>query len=136
MNNMMEEITVPIIFRKIEPNKKYKVFKSVFNDNTYYKIRVRQANVDGNKNAFYIRLVFKKGVEIPNESEIIIKKAIENFKENPKDKYNPILYYTVLDFEMTPNQERVELNEVKKFGNNLSIKENEKPDDYDYDIPF
>ena len=93
-------------FHKLEVNQKIRVFKTTWNDQNYYKFQVVQKNYDNTQNKFYISLQFKKGVDLPNESDIIVKQFVENLRENKADKYNPIHYYQINKFELCEDEER------------------------------
>lgn len=108
------------IYRKVEPGHKYRVFKSEFNSKTYYKIQITQTNYDKSKSKYYQQVTFKRGVEIDNETDIIIKKAYENCRENPKDKYNPVFYLLIGDFEIVERQEQIEAKAYDEFRDNLN----------------
>ena len=112
------------IFHKIEAGKKIRVFKSTYNDRNYYKVQITQKNYQGDPDKFYIALQFKKGVELADPDgkgiDIIIHSAYENFRKNPKDEYNPILYYVVTDFEQVKRQEQLEEEAYADFQDNLN----------------
>ena len=124
----MEEKEQPTILHKLEAGRKVRVFKSTFNDRNYYKIQLSQKNYDDTVYKFYIALQFKKGVELDDPDgkgiDIIINKAIENFRPNSLDKYNPILYYMVTDFEIVERQEQIEQQAYNDFRENLDEIEN------------
>ena len=122
----MNEEKEPVIYHKILPGKKYRVWKTTFNDMDFYKVQTIQKNYDGTKEIYYIELKFKKNVEIPNETDIIIKCAYENFGVNKKDKYHPILYYVVTDFEICKRQEQIEKEALNDFQQTLYENENEE----------
>ena len=62
-----------------------------------------------------------KGVVLSsNETDIIIKKAYENCRENPKDKYNPVFYLLIDDFEIVERQEQIEAKAYDEFRDNLN----------------
>lgn len=130
-----------IIWYKIVPNKKYRVFKRVFNDTSYYSIKVKQKNMKNKNDFFSIPVQFKSGITIPNDSEIIIKKGIENLRVNKLDKYNPIHTIMILEYELIPNKEhedKIALDDYKttmleqeendlyvEFGDDISIYDDE-----------
>lgn len=130
-----------IIWYKIVPNKKYRVFKRVFNDTSYYSIKVKQKNIKNKNDFFSIPVQFKSGITIPNDSEIIIKKGIENLRVNKLDKYNPIHTIMILEYELIPNKEledKIALDDYKttmleqeendsyvEFGDDISIYDDE-----------
>lgn len=113
-------------FHKLEVGQKIRVFKTTWNDQNYYKFQVTQNNYDKTKSKFYINLQFKKGVDLPNETDIIVKQFVENLRENKNDKYNPIHYYQINDFETCENQEQAVQDAYDEFRENLD--ENEQVD--------
>lgn len=108
------------VFYKIMGGNKYRIFKTTFNEKDYYKIQVSQKNYDNTVSKFYKQVVFKKGVNIDNETDIIIKKAFENLRENPNDKYNPISSLMITDFEIVERQEKIEQDAYAEFQENLN----------------
>ncbi|MBR5303470.1 MAG: hypothetical protein IKU37_01420 [Candidatus Gastranaerophilales bacterium] len=110
-------------FHKLEVGQKIRVFKSTWNDKNYYKFQVTQKHYDGTSSKFYINLQFKKGVDIPNESDIVVKGFVENLRENKADKYNPIHYYQINDFELIENQEQMINDAYADFRENLDENE-------------
>ena len=118
------------IYTKLQAGKKYRVFKTVYNDRTFYKVQVTQNNYDGTKEKVYIGVQFKKNIELKNETDIIIYTAYQNYRKNPKDSYNWIEYYVITDFEIVESQEQKTANALDEFRDNLyNIEtENEKFD--------
>lgn len=112
------------IYHKLEAGRKVRVFKSTHNDRNYYKIQVTQKNFQEDDDKFYLTVQFKKGVELADPDgkgiDIIIHSAYENFRKNPNDKYNPILYYVITDFEELHRQEQLEEQAFADFNDNLN----------------
>lgn len=94
MNNNNE----PIIYYKIRAGKRYRVFRRENNGRKYYSIRISQREYGGDVIYFYRNIVFKRGIELENMTDIIIDKGYENLYKNPKDEYNPISYILVTEF--------------------------------------
>lgn len=119
------------IYRKIEPNRKVRVFKSNYQGKDYYKIQVKQKNYDGTEDIWYQNVVFKKGVELDDPDnkgvDIKIKKAYENCRKNPKDEYNPIFYLMITDFELIEREEQKKAAALEKFNDNLNENEQQLP---------
>lgn len=130
---MEENLQEYRIFRKIEAGKKYRVFKSTHNDRDFYRIQIQQKNYDGTKDIFYESVQFKKNINLPNETDIIIKNAYENCRANPLDKYNPIFYIVITDFEIVERQEQIEQQALEEYRNGLD--ENSMDID-DENLPF
>ena len=110
-------------FHKLEVGQKIRVYKSTFNDKDFYKFQVSQKNYDGTTTKFYIPLQFKKGVELQNETDIIVHQFVENMRENKIDKYAPIHYYQINFFEEVENEERNKQNAYDEFRTNLDENE-------------
>lgn len=119
------------IWRKIEPNHKYRIWRKDFNGKTYYNILVQQKNFDDSISKYYIPVTFKKGVEVANETDIKIKKGVENLRKNKNDEYNPIFSYMITEFEIIERQEQKEAQAYQEFQDNLN--ENEINND---SLPF
>ena len=124
------------IYHKIEPNRKIRVFKTTYNDKNFYRVQVTQKNYDKTEFKFYVNLQFKKGVELENQTDIIIKKAYENFRSNPKDEYNPIMYLMVTDYEIQERQEQAENQAYQKYQDTLNENENKEVVIHDNELPF
>ena len=110
-------------YHKLEVGQKIRVFKSTFNDKNFYKFQVTQKKYDGTSTKFYIPIQFKRGVDVPNESDIIVKGFVENLRENKIDKYNPIHYYQINNFELLESEEQAIQNAYDDFRGNLEDNE-------------
>lgn len=121
------------IYTKLQAGKKYRVFKKVYNDRTFYKVQVTQTNYDGTKEKVYIGVQFKKNIELKNETDIIIYTAYQNYRKNPKDSYNWIEYYVITDFEIVESQEQKTANALDEFRDNLYNIETENEE---FDLGF
>lgn len=113
MNNNSE------IVYKIEANKKYTIYKNIYNDVPYYKILVYQKMYDGTKKSYYKEVKFKRGIELENTTTIIIKKAFENLRDNPKDSIHPISYLMITEFEIASEKEKSVAEAYEDFRKNL-----------------
>lgn len=120
----MEEEKEYKIYHKIEPGKKYRVWKTINQrGQIFYKIQVIQKEWDGTNTKHYVSVTFKKGVELDDPknqgTDIIIHEAYENFRVNPLDKYNGIMYLMITDFEICERQEQIEAQAFDEFRENL-----------------
>lgn len=136
----MEESIEPKILRKIEPNRKYRIWRKDFNGKTFYNIMVSQKQYDDTELKYYIPINFKKGISVANETDIKIIKAIENLRENKKveekdQKYYPVFSYTITDFEIIENEEQKENEAYKKYQEKLNENEIEQANETQ-DLPF
>lgn len=125
----MEEEKKGSIWYKIMPNKKYRIWRKDFNGQTFYNIRVSQKQYDDSTKYYYIPVTFKKGVEVPNETDIKIIKAIENIRENKNVEekvrpYNGIMSYLITEFETVERQEQIESQALDEY--NTTLEENEE----------
>lgn len=131
---MVEEQKKPSIYHKIEAGKKIRVFKSTYADKVYYKTQITQKNYDNTEDKFYIGLIFKKGVELNDPDgkgiDIIINHAVENFRKNPKDQYNPIVYLMITDFTLNEREEQAKQQAFDNFRDNLEENENREEDPF------
>lgn len=121
------------IYTKLQAGKKYRVFKNVYQNRTFYKVQVTQNNYDGTKEKVYIGVQFKKNIELKNETDIIIYTAYQNYRKNPKDSYNWIEYYVITDFEIVESQEQKTANALDEFRDNLYNIETENEE---FDVGF
>lgn len=113
------------IWRKIEVGKKYRIWRKDYNGRTFYNIRISQKQFDETSKYYYVPVTFKKGVEVSNETDIIIKSGIENIRDIPfvpenKKTYYPCLSYIITDFEKVENQKISEAEALSEFRDNLS----------------
>ncbi len=109
-------------YHKLEVGQKIRVFKTTFNDKNFYKYRITQKNYDGTAYKPYIDLQFRKGVDIPNETDIIVHQFVENHRPNPRDEYHSIQWYQINDFEIVENQEQIQRDALNEY--NETIDEN------------
>lgn len=116
----------PIIWRKIEPNRKYRIWRKDYNGSTYYNIQVTQKEYDGTESKYYIPVAFKKGISVDNQTDIKIIKGIENLRKNKLDQYNPIFSYMITEFEIIENEEQKEQQAYQKYQDTLNENELEE----------
>lgn len=129
----MQEEKEKTIWRKIETNHKYRIWKKEYNGQTFYNILIEQKQYDGTKKKYYIPVTFKKGVNIDNETDIKIISGIENLRDNSnvedkKKPYCPIFSYMITEFEICEREEQVQQQAFDNFRANLDENElNEDP---------
>jgi len=111
---------------KVMIGDKIRVFRKDYNGKTFYNVAITQRNYDGTKSTYYRPITFKKGVEVMNETDIVIKDMFENLRHNKKDEYNPITALIITDFEVIERQELIEKKALADFRENL--------DENEYDI--
>lgn len=127
---MEEEEKKGSIWHKIMPNHKYRIWRKDFNGKTFYNILVSQKEYDNTESKYYIPVSFKKGIEVDNETDIIIIKAIENLRSNKnveesKRPYAPIFSYMITEFEVVEREEQKQSQAYQKYQDILSENETE-----------
>lgn len=124
----MQEEKEYYIWHKVEPKRKYRVWRKDYNGKTFYNIIIEQKNYDNTKSKYYIPITFKKNVSVENETDIIIIKAIENIRQNKnvEDKlkqYSPVFTYMITEFEIVERQEQIEKQAFDEYRENLDENE-------------
>ena len=90
---------------KIYTKHTYRVYESVANGKTFYKVQVTKKNYDGTTQKFYKQFRFVK-CEPPKNGEVIrIIKAFEDLYANQKDPYNAISVIVVQEYELVQANE-------------------------------
>jgi len=118
---------------KIMIGDKVRVFRKDYNGRTFYNVAITQNNYDGTKSTYYRPLTFKKGVEVANETDIIIRDMFENLRQNKKDPYNPITALMITEFDTIERQEQIQQEALADFRENLEENEYGITED---DLPF
>ena len=123
------------IWYKVMPNQKYRIWRKDFNGKTFYNIRVSQKQYDDSVKYYYIPVTFKKGVEVDNETDIKIIKAIENIRENTnvEEKVRPyfgVMSYMITEFEIVERQEQIEKQALNEYNSTLDENEIEIDDSF------
>lgn len=73
--------------------------------NNYYIPCIKKMN---NRNLTYYKKVrFKSGVELKDNTKILIKSMFEDVQDNPNDKFNPIWHLFVMDFDIVQEPDDV-----------------------------
>lgn len=126
------------IWRKIEVNHKYRIWRKDYNGRTFYNILVTQKEFGDAESKYYIPVTFKKGVSVDNETDIKIISGIENLRvnKNVEEKYRPycpIFSYMITDFEIIQRKEQQEEQAYQKYQETLN--ENES-NTQKLDLPF
>ena len=124
----MKEEPKESIWHKIVPNHKYRIWRKDFNGKTFYNILVSQKEYDNTEYKYYIPVSFKKGIEVANETDIIIKKAIENLRSNKnveesKRQYCPIFSYMITEFQIVEREEQKQAQAYQKYQETLNENE-------------
>lgn len=111
------------IYYKVMAGNKTFIYKTFYGSTPFYKIKMIQKSLDGKTYEFYKDVRFPKGTVIDDRTTIIINKAYENLRENPKDKYNPISWLMITDFDFVDDTKAND-EAYDKFRQNLQANEN------------
>lgn len=88
-------------------NKKYKVFRYEHNGKVAYSIGASKKKQDGEFEDAYKPVRFRKGVDLKNKTEIIIKEGWEDFSNytNAEGKTKTIWYFFINKFELASDMD-------------------------------
>lgn len=122
MENNEETTFVEDRHYKIQCGRTYYVRKKTFTKDdgtTFSAYYIPVQKINGNTKFNFRKLVrFKKGIEIKDNTKILINNMFEDVKSNPKDEYNPIWNLMITEFDIV--EEPDDLNEaIKDYQNNL-----------------
>lgn len=134
MENKAEKEELVGIGYKIMPERKYRVFRKDYNGRTFYNIQITQKEIDGSTTKYYRPVTFKRGVEVENNTDIIIHKGLENLRHNSKDAYNPISAILILEFEEIKTNDQIEEEAFNQYQKDLDDLDNDELDKYE--LPF
>lgn len=121
----------PFIYHKINTKATYKVYSNTRGGHTYYNVAIEKRNYDKSKDRCYRQLKFAKCYPPENGEIIKITNAFEDFYPNPKDPYNPIITYVVLDYIKVDNSKAEKERAISEY--QQSFAENSIDDDA---LPF
>ena len=87
------------------------------NKYTFYNVKFKKKTKNGLDSWRSKGLVFNRDVDIDDGTTIKIKRFYEDSRENPKDKYNPIWFLRVLDYDVVVDASayRNEQNELEDY---------------------
>ena len=103
---------------EIISNKEEMVFRKDYNGKPSYSLGLSKKDKDGKYINGYVKVNFKKGVELENKSKIKIKNAwLDFYKDN--EKTIPTIF--INEFEMTQEGEKQEeKNPFEEFGDSIT----------------
>lgn len=103
---------------EIISNKEEMVFRKDYNGKPSYSLGLSKKDKDGKYINGYVKVNFKKGVELNNKSKIKIKNAwLDFYKDN--EKTIPTIF--INDFEITQDSEKQEeKNPFEEFGEHIT----------------
>lgn len=112
-------------------NKKVKVYRNEYNDKAVYSVGASKKNASGEVEYAYKPVRFRKGVELQNKTEIVIKEGWEDFTNfTTKDGKNKTIWYFFINkFEMASD-----LDAIKQIPKEKTYLEQSIDDENDY--PF
>lgn len=131
MENNQEETFVEDRHYKIQCGKVYYVRKSEYEYNgeivANYKIPVLK-KVNNRDMTFYKKVRFKNGVDIKDNTQILILNMFEDVMQNKKDPYNPIWHIMITDFEVVEEPDDT-TDAIMEYQNNIETKIEKKGND-------
>lgn len=77
----------------------------------------------GTRLNFNKKVRFKKGVELKDNTQILIINMFEDVMKNPKDAYNPIWHLMITDFEVVEEPDDT-TDAIMDYQNNLELEKN------------
>ena len=86
----------------IQTDKMQMIFRKDYEDRTVYTMGMSKKKPDGTYENAYIPVQFKKGVEVPNQTNIYIKNAWLTFFKTREGK--PIFYIFISEFNTVKEQ--------------------------------
>ena len=103
---------------EIISNKEQMVFRKDYNGKPSYSLGLSKKDKDGKYINGYVKVNFKKGVELDNKSKIKIKNAwLDFYKDN--EKTIPTIF--INEFEMSQDGEKQEeKNPLEEFGEHIT----------------
>ena len=129
---------------EIVSNKQEIVFRKDYNGKPSYTLGLSRKNQDGEYINGYIKATFRKGVELNNQSRILIKNAWLDFYKDNEGKTIPLIF--INDFELMKDGEEPRREEIfdernkpfKDFGEHITSKTKleEQLSITDDDLPF
>lgn len=81
-----------------------RIFRREYNGRTYYSVGISKKDINTNTyTSEYMPVSFKKGVDIPNKTDIIIKNSFltfDKYKKEGEEKPTVIWKLFVMDYEL------------------------------------
>lgn len=103
------------ISRRIEAGREYVIKRMEFKGFVFYKIPIKQRRYDGTTAFFDYEIYFSEDPQLFSGDKIIIKKAIENFKDNKRDKYHFVPFLQIIEFEAIRKDESPVAEAYKEY---------------------
>lgn len=121
---------------EIISNKEEMIFRNEYEGKVSYKIGLSKKNKEGQFDKGYIPVRFKQGVDLNNQTRILIKEAWLSFNTHDKKTYP---YIFINDFSIVDKGiEKKETSPFEEFGNNIKsdFDKGEQIEITDSDLPF
>ena len=114
---------------EIVSNKEEMIFRNEYEGKVSYKIGLSKKNKEGQFDKGYIPVRFKQGVELNNQTRILIKEAWLSFNTHDKKTYP---YIFINDFNIIDKGEKNPYEDMKTkvesdFGEQIQITEQDLP---------
>lgn len=109
---------------EIVSNREEMIFRNEYEGKVSYKIGLSKKNKEGQFDKGYIPVRFKQGVELNNQTRILIKEAWLSFNTHDKKTYP---YIFINDFNIIDKGEVSKENPYEEFGKQIAIEESELP---------
>lgn len=119
---------------EITSNKEEMIFRKDYNGKPSYSLGLSKKDKDGKFVNGYIKVNFKKGVELNNKSKIKIKNAwIDFYKDN--EKTIPTIFINDFIIVEDKQENKINLKEIKYTDKDLSMFDSEEIGE-NIEIPF
>ena len=114
-------------------NKDELIFRKDFKGKPTYSMGLYKSDKESNLVCGYIKVNFRKGIDIPNKTKIKIKDAWLDFYNKDKKTYP---YIFINEFEIVDNGEKE--NPYEQFGNSIKTESQigKQIEIQDSDLPF
>ena len=110
---------------EIVSSKEEMIFRNEYEGKVSYKIGLSKKNKEGQFDKGYIPVRFKQGVELNNQTRILIKEAWLSFAKYENKTYP---YIFINDFNIVDKGiEKKETSPFEEFGKQIELEESELP---------
>ena len=102
---------------------------------TFYHKKIEKKGFDGQTITHKIQVRFAKCEPVPNGTIIKIKRGMEDWYINPKDKYNIVPVFVIFDYEIVRRSDYAAEQAIQNYNNSLQ-NYNNADESYSEDLPF
>lgn len=101
---------------------KQRIFRREYNGRVYYSTGISKKDMNTNTyNSEYMPVSFKKGVDIPDKTDIIINNAFLTFDKYQKEgETKPTVIWKIFVLDYTMENKEAEVAEIDNFSNIIS----------------